>query len=89
MIAEETATKLALGIGQPFLFRFVSFHELIYATLVFLLGVISESTTAKLALARGHVFLFRYSLSLGEKAYATARCRDFIHAIIELLSGVL
>jgi hypothetical protein len=85
MIAEETATKLALDIGPVFLLPFVSFHVLIHATIVFLLGVIPESTTAHLALATRYGFLFRYSLSLGEKAYATAWC----HAITELLRRVL
>ena len=39
MLAEKRAANLALDIDQVFLFRFMSFHVLIYATIVLLLGM--------------------------------------------------
>jgi hypothetical protein len=86
MSAESTTANLALDIDQVFLFRFMSFHVLIYATIVLLLGMSAESTTANLALAIPYVFLFR-SLSFGVKA--NGWCRDLVKVIIEFFMGML
>jgi hypothetical protein len=86
MIVESTAANLALDIDQILLCRFMSFHMLIYASIVLLLGMSAESTTANLALAIPYVFLFR-SLSFGVKA--NGWCRDLVMMIIEFFMGML
>ena len=65
MIAESTAANLALNIAQVLPFRFMSFHALIYASVVLLLGMLAEYTAADFALATRYGFLFR-SLSFAE-----------------------
>ena len=86
MIAELATANLALNIAQVLPFRFMSFHALIYASIVLLLGMIAEPTAANLALAERYGFLFR-SLSFGVKVMVW--CLYLSHAIIELLPRVL
>jgi hypothetical protein len=51
------------------LLRLISFHVLIYASIVFMLGMLPESKPTYSALAAGDVFLFG-SLSFGQKSEA-------------------
>jgi hypothetical protein len=67
MIAEPIAANLAFDVAQMLLLRLISFHVLIYASIVFMLGMLPESTPTYSALAVGDVFLFG-PLSFGEKA---------------------
>jgi hypothetical protein len=68
------------------LLRLISFHVLIYASIVFMLGMLPESTPTYSALAVGDVFLFG-SLSFGEKA--SSWCQDLVKMIVEFFKGML
>ena len=68
------------------LLRLISFHVLIYASIVFLLGVLTVSTLTDPALQVGDAFLFR-SLPLGEKAMGW--CHELVPVILEFSKGML